>query len=71
MKSRYSVFVLLPLALILLAAENNQIQAPSSFLGSAESNSQEMIQQGRHIFRFDTFADQTFWHWRDWEIDRR
>jgi hypothetical protein len=29
----------------------------SNFLGSAEQNSQQLIVQGRQIFRFDTFLD--------------
>lgn len=33
----------------------------SSFLGSAEENSEQMLTQGRQIFRFDTFGDQAFW----------
>jgi len=36
-------------------------QTGSTFLGSAEENSSQMIQQGRHTFRFDTFGDQAFW----------
>jgi hypothetical protein len=60
MKRRYVVLSLLPMVLFLLAAEK-QVTQDSTFLGSAESNSQEMIQQGRHIFRFATFGDQAFW----------
>jgi hypothetical protein len=33
----------------------------SSFLGSAEENSEQLLSQGRQIFRFDTFGDQAFW----------
>jgi len=33
----------------------------SNFLGSAEQNSQQLIDQGRQIFRFDTFGDEAFW----------
>src|SRR5262249_6925888 len=29
--------------------------------GSAEDNSRELIQQGRQVFRFDTFGDEAFW----------
>ena len=36
-------------------------QAPTSILGSAENNSQQLIAQGKQIFRFDTFGDQAFW----------
>jgi hypothetical protein len=33
----------------------------SRFLGSAETNSQELISQGQQTFRFDTFGDEAFW----------
>lgn len=33
----------------------------SQFLGSAEQNSQDLINQGRNTFRFDTFGDEAFW----------
>jgi len=61
-KRRHVVLGLLPIAVLLLAATKQITQdTTSNFLGSAETNSQEMIQQGRHIFRFDTFGDQAFW----------
>src|SRR3954470_8971834 len=61
MKKHYVLLALLPLV-ILLAADNQAPQASdSSFLGSAEGNSQQMIKQGRHTFRFDTFGDEAFW----------
>jgi hypothetical protein len=63
MKRRHVVVLgLLPIAVLLLVATKQITQdATSNFLGSAETNSQEMIQQGRHIFRFDTFGDEAFW----------
>jgi hypothetical protein len=61
MKRRH-VLVLLPIVVLVLAATKQMTKdTTSSFLGSAESNSQAMIQQGRHIFRFDTFGDEAFW----------
>jgi len=33
----------------------------SRFLGSAEENSKKLIEEGRHIFRFDTYGDEAFW----------
>ncbi|PYV52557.1 MAG: hypothetical protein DMG92_00580 [Acidobacteria bacterium] len=52
----------IPIIVVLLAAQNETTQdTSSSFLGSAEGNSREMINQGRHIFRFDTFGDEAFW----------
>ena len=44
------------------ASQIQNKQKPSSqFLGSAESNSKQLIQQGRQIFRFDTFGNEAFW----------
>src|SRR5207248_7705382 len=54
--------VLLPVTFLVIAAAKHATQAPGSeTFGSAESNSQQMVQQGRDIFRFDTFGDQAFW----------
>lgn len=33
----------------------------SKFLGSAEDNAKVLIDQGRNIFRFDTYGDEAFW----------
>jgi len=33
----------------------------SRFLGNAEDNAKAMIDQGRQIFRFDTYGDEAFW----------
>lgn len=33
----------------------------SRFLGNAEQNAKEMIEQGRQTFRFDTYGDEAFW----------
>jgi hypothetical protein len=59
MKRRYLGLILLPILLVTLAAMMQDSR--SDIFGSAENNSQEMIQQGRQIFRFDTFGDQAFW----------
>ncbi|WP_399258849.1 hypothetical protein [Terriglobus albidus] len=37
------------------------VQKESQFLGSAQDNSKELINQGRQIFRFDTYGDEVFW----------
>jgi hypothetical protein len=36
-------------------------QEKSQFLGSAEDNAKQMIDQGRQTFRFDTYGDEAFW----------
>jgi hypothetical protein len=33
----------------------------SKFVGSAEDNAKEQIEQGRNTFRFDTYGDEAFW----------
>jgi hypothetical protein len=61
MKTRYVLLALLSV-LVFLAADNQTSQDfGSSFFGSAEGNSHQMIEQGRHTFRFDTFGDEAFW----------
>lgn len=47
------------LAVIPLKARPNPHE--SQFLGSAESNAKELIDEGRQIFRFDTYGDEAFW----------
>jgi len=42
-------------------AQHVKQTSTSQFLGSAEDNSQQLIAQGKQIFRFDTFGDQAFW----------
>jgi hypothetical protein len=55
----------LPAAFFLLAviapvkAKNDE--KSSQFLGNAEDNAKQLIDQGRHIFRFDTYGDEAFW----------
>jgi hypothetical protein len=54
--------VLLGLATItVLGAKHASQKTTSQFLGSAEDNSKQLIDQGRQVFRFDTFGDQVFW----------
>lgn len=60
MRMQYLLLPLVPV-LILFAADTQTTQTSSTFLGSAETNSQQMIQQGRQTFRFDTFGDESFW----------
>jgi len=36
-------------------------QPTQDIFGSAEDNSQALIEQGRQVFRFDTFGDEAFW----------
>ena len=60
MKTRHLLIALLPVAILITASTQNQTSS-STFFGSADSNSQSMIQQGRHTFCFDTFGDEAFW----------
>src|SRR5437773_7998668 len=52
---------LLVLAAMAASRAKNASRPASQFLGSAENNSAQLIQQGRDIFRFDTFGDEAFW----------
>jgi hypothetical protein len=62
MKRTYLLLSVLPaLVIALVAAKLTTQGAAPSLVGSAENNSEQMIQQGRQIFRFDTFGDQAFW----------
>lgn len=54
-----AVFLVIAATIALSGAGQNKKN--SKFLGSAEDNSQQLITQGRQIFRFDTFGDQAFW----------
>ena len=64
MKRYIAVATIFGVSLVLVAvlargSQNGNKQ--SRFLGSAETNSQELISQGRQTFRFDTFGDEAFW----------
>src|SRR5690242_18579982 len=67
MKRYYAVVMSLSaICLVLIAitavfAKPPTQAASSQFLGSAEANSKQLIEQGRQIFRFDTFGDEAFW----------
>ncbi len=69
MSVRITAFVLplsAALALILLAgwqlaAAANSAQTAGSFDDPIAANSQQMMQEGQAIFRFDTFGDEVFW----------
>jgi len=51
--------MLIPIGRLRVRANENETK--STFFGNADQNSQQMVDQGRHIFRFDTFGDQAFW----------
>src|SRR5438105_15763343 len=61
MKGRYAVLMSLSAICLILFAITAEVAKPatpassSQFLGSAEANSKQLIEQGRQIFRFDTF----------------
>lgn len=42
-------------------AEGAASKPPSSFDGLVSKNAQKMMEQGRRIFRFDTFGSEAFW----------
>jgi hypothetical protein len=67
MKQRYIGAVLIGIVLSVvtaitqLAAQHTRRASASTFLGSAENNLQQLVDQGRQVFRFDTFGDESFW----------
>jgi hypothetical protein len=53
---------ILPAVLLLIAAINESPMLDGGHAdSSAEDNAKQLIDQGRHIFRFDTFGDEAFW----------
>jgi hypothetical protein len=65
MKLRHAMLFSLSATVLLVAAiaasSTGDDDKRSRFLGSAEENAKELIDQGRHIFRFDTYGDEAFW----------
>lgn len=58
MKLRRSTRFLIPAVLLIvaIALSGESHERESQFLGNAEDNARELIVQGRHIFRFDTYG---------------
>jgi hypothetical protein len=65
MKLLHTTLLSVPAVFLLLAAiavpSPEHGKKPSQFLGNADDNAKEMIEQGRHTFRFDTYGDEAFW----------
>jgi hypothetical protein len=63
MKPRRAMLFLLPAIFFLLAVGPiaKHGEKGSQFLGSAEDSAKQLIEQGRQIFRFDTYGDEAFW----------
>ncbi len=55
-----AIFLLLAAAFVPSTRSSNK-PSTSSFLGSADENAKQLVEQGRQIFRFDTFGDEAFW----------
>lgn len=64
-----SVEILLTVAMVALLSYGVAASRPKerdeddkpNFLGDAQRNGEQLIDQGRKIFRFDTFGDEAFW----------
>jgi len=63
MKPRYAAIVALSALFVAGIAFSGarDSKRKSHFLGSAEDNAKQLIDQGRQIFRFDTYGDEAFW----------
>jgi hypothetical protein len=59
MKRSVVTLFLLPALLLLVAAITETPTMHSR--NSAEENAKTLIDEGRHVFRFDTFGDEAFW----------
>jgi hypothetical protein len=64
-KTRYAMLLSLSGTVLLLAtiaaSGTRDDDKGSSFLGNAEDNAKDPIDQGRHTFRFDTYGEEAFW----------
>ena len=65
MKRSLGILLLVPALFLLMAAfagSTAAIDAKSAPLrADADENAKRLIEQGRQIFRFDTFGDEAFW----------
>src|SRR2546429_7069709 len=64
MKRKLSILVsmLVPTLFVFVMYSVRATRQPrTDFLGSAEENAQDLVTQGRDIFRYDTFGDEIFW----------
>src|SRR5947209_5659651 len=57
MKNRVALLLFVPAAILFMAAVS---QFPID-KDRAEDNAERLINEGRHVFRFDTFGDEAFW----------
>src|SRR5579864_7675235 len=57
MKKRVALLLVVPAAIVLMAAVS---QFPMD-KDRGEDNAKQLIDEGRHVFRFDTFGDEAFW----------
>jgi hypothetical protein len=65
MKRGFGILLLAPAVILLMVtigASTAKIAAKSApFRADADENAKRLIEQGRQIFRFDTFGDEAFW----------
>jgi cytochrome c5 len=63
MKRYIATLFLIAAVMLLVVAVNVSTAKPDGrqFRSSAEENAETLIEQGRHVFRFDTFGDEAFW----------
>jgi len=63
MKLLHSTLLIVPAVLMtgLALAGSEDGEKRHQFLGSPEHNAKQLIDEGRHIFRFDTYGDEAFW----------
>lgn len=64
MKRSVAMLFLVAAICLMIAAADESSTTPggrNQFQNSVEENAETLINEGRHIFRFDTFGDEAFW----------
>lgn len=56
-----AVTILAAIAILLTYVDRSQAQKEKTFDDQISGNAQQMLKQGKQIFRFDTFGDEVFW----------
>src|SRR5438552_601719 len=58
---KFFLFIVAALCCLFLFAQQQPTQSLPAADKTIASNAQRMVEQGRQIFRFDTFGSQAFW----------
>ena len=53
--------IIVAVTLSVVSVARSKGKSSTDFLGSAEAHARQSVEDGRQIFRFDTFGDEAFW----------